>query len=138
MPTDWNKIREVVNTVIDSCERVEHLNQEEKRSQVLNPDNNITVSDLLASFRTYPENLNHSIIRSRHELGQSKAYTSDIAHSLINTANLCAELLEFEDFDSSIVLDGKETSVAKQLNKFVTWHKEFVPSVIDKLIDKQN
>ncbi len=133
MPTNWNKIREIVNTVIDTCEQVEHLSEDEnKRSKILNTDKKITVSDLLTSLHTYPENLSYSIIRSRHDLQQSKAYTSDTAHALINTAKLCSELLEFDNYDSPVSLDNRDTSVNNQIDAFLAWHKEHVPALLAK------
>jgi len=66
MPTDWNKIRELLNTVIDTCEQVESLSSDEsKRSQILNTEKNVTVSDLLSSLRTYPENLSYAVIHQQ-------------------------------------------------------------------------
>jgi len=133
MPTDWNKIRELLNTVIDTCEQVESLSSDEsKRSQILNSEKNVTVSDLLSSLRTYPENLSYAVIQSRHELGQSKTYTSDIAHALINTTKLCSELLEFDNYDTSVQLNNSDTSVEQQLEEFRLWHKDYVPLLLAK------
>lgn len=133
MPTHWNKIRELLNTVIDTCEHVENLSSDEsKRSQILNSEKNVTVSDLLSSLRTYPENLSYAVIQSRHELGQSKAYTSDIAHALINTVKLCSELLEFDSYNTPVNLNNKDTSIDQQLDEFRLWHKNYVPSLLAK------
>ena len=133
MPTDWNKIRELLNTVIDTCEQVECLSSDEsKRSQILNTEKNVTVSDLLSSLRTYPENLSYAVIQSRYELEQSKAYTSDIAHALINTAKLCSELLEFDNYSTPVNLNNKDTSIDQQLDEFRLWHKNYVPALLAK------
>ena len=132
MQTDWDKIREILNTVVDTCEQIEYLSADKaKGSQVLlDTTNGITVGDLLISLRMYPENLSHSVISARHELKQSKSYTSDIAHTLINTAKLCTELLEVDDLDTSISLENKETSITKLLDTFTTWHKDYIPTLL--------
>jgi len=119
--------------VIDTCEHVESLsNDESKRSQILNTEKNVTVSDLLSSLRTYPENLSYAVIQSRHELGQSKTYTSDIAHALINTTKLCSELLEFDNYDTTVQLNNRETSIDQLLEEFRLWHKDYVPLLLAK------
>jgi hypothetical protein len=93
MKTDWQLIRELMNSVIDACEAIEnlHLTESDRNTPLLTGP--ATVWDALQSSWTYPENVQYDVVRIRHELGNDKHYTPESARALINAAKVGAELI---------------------------------------------
>jgi hypothetical protein len=120
MKTDWQIIRELMNSVIDSCEAIENL-------ELTNDDKDLplqsapaNVWDALQSTWTYPENVQCEVIRARHELDIDKHYTPEAARALVNAAKACAELIEAGDAES----------VADPVRKLTQWYSgHLVPQV---------
>ena len=93
MSTDWNLVRELMNSVIDACEAVENLDITENERDTSLAGTPGNVWDALQSSWTYPENIQYAVILARHQLGNDKSYTPEAARALINGARVCAELV---------------------------------------------
>jgi hypothetical protein len=100
MKTDWNLIRELMNSVIDSCEAIENLELTKEDKNVPLQSAPANVWDALQSSWTYPENVQGEIIRARHELHIDKHHTPEAARALVNAAKACAELIEVGQVES--------------------------------------
>jgi len=94
MKTDWQQIREMMNTVIDSCEQIETagFNEEHRSATVEIKGVNYSVQEFLISAWTLPENIRYQIIRERHEAGNNLPYVPEAARILVSMAQACAEL----------------------------------------------
>jgi hypothetical protein len=93
MKTDWNLIRELMNSVIDACEAVENLGPTDDEVNLPLAVSPANVRDAIQSSWIYPENVQYDVIRIRHELGNDKHFTPESARALVNAANVCAELI---------------------------------------------
>jgi hypothetical protein len=93
MNTDWELVRELMNSVIDACEAVENLNLTENERDTPLATAPANVWDVLQSSWTYPENVQYAVILARHQLGNDKSYTPEAARALVNAARVCAELV---------------------------------------------
>ncbi|MBC3948765.1 hypothetical protein [Pseudomonas folii] len=95
MKTDWQQIRDMMNTVIDSCEQIEAAGyREEHRSATVEIQNvHYSVQDFLISAWTLPENIRYQIIRERHERGADLPYVPEAARILVAMAQACSELV---------------------------------------------
>lgn len=128
MKTDWQLIRELMNSVIDACEAVENLditNDERDTSLAASPAN---VSDAIQSSWIYPENVHYDVIRMRHELENDKHYTAESARSLVNAAKVCAELIGA----------GQAQPIQDSVRKLAQWYpNHMVPQVTDAIETKR-
>ncbi|MHC8395574.1 hypothetical protein ACYZT8_18270 [Pseudomonas sp. LB3P93] len=99
MKTDWQQIREMMNTVIDSCEQIESagFNEEHRSATVKIKGVDYTVQEFLISAWTLPENIRYQIIRERHEAGNDLPYVPEAARILVSMAQACAELVGAAD-----------------------------------------
>lgn len=99
MNTDWQQIRDMMNTVIDSCEQIEAAGyREEHRSAKVQIDGrDYSVHEFLISAWTLPENLRYRIIQERHTQGTSLPYIPESARALVAMAQACAELIGARD-----------------------------------------
>ncbi|KAF0864930.1 hypothetical protein RZO07_24780 [Pseudomonas protegens] len=99
MNTDWQQIRDMMNTVIDSCEQIEAAGyREEYRSaKVQIEEQDYSVHEFLISAWTLPENLRYRIIQERHDQGASVPYVPESARALVAMAQACAELIGAAD-----------------------------------------
>ncbi|WP_095100744.1 hypothetical protein [Pseudomonas sp. Irchel 3A5] len=95
MKTDWQQIREMMNTVIDSCEQIEAAGYcEEHRSATVEIQGvHYLVQDFLVSAWTLPENIRYQIVRERHERDADLRYVPEAARILVAMAQACAELI---------------------------------------------
>lgn len=95
MKTDWNLIREMMNTAIDSCEQIEAAGFDESHRSATVTINGAecTVMDFLISAWTLPENLRYKIIRDRHDAGSDAPYVPEAARILQAMAQACSELV---------------------------------------------
>jgi hypothetical protein len=122
MRTDWQQIREMMNTVIDSCEQIEtagfHEDHRSATVQIKGIDH--SVQEFLISAWTLPENIRYQIIRERHEAGNNLPYIPEAARILVSMAQACAELVGAAD-----------TAPAKKAIEGMThWYKAYaVPHV---------
>jgi hypothetical protein len=69
MKTDWNLIRELMNSVIDACEKIEKLDLTTLELDTPLSTAPANVFDALQSSWTYPENVRYDVIRARHMAG---------------------------------------------------------------------
>ncbi|BAV74748.1 hypothetical protein PCAU_2539 [Pseudomonas chlororaphis subsp. aurantiaca] len=99
MKTDWQQIREMMNTVIDSCEQIETagFNEEHRSATVKIEGVDYSVQEFLISAWTLPENIRYQIIRERHESGNDLPYVPEAARILVSMAQACAELVGAAD-----------------------------------------
>jgi hypothetical protein len=99
MKTDWQQIREMMNTVIDSCEQIETagFNEEHRSATVEIKGVDYSVQEFLISAWTLPENIRFQIIRERHETGNDLPYVPEAARILVSMAQACAELVGAAD-----------------------------------------
>ncbi|WP_347928990.1 hypothetical protein [Pseudomonas helvetica] len=99
MHTDWKQIREMMNTVIDSCEQIENAGfREEHRTATVEVNGHpYSVHEFLISAWTLPENLRYRIIQERHDKGVSLPYVPESARMLLAMAQACSELIGARD-----------------------------------------
>ena len=99
MKTDWNQIREMMNTVIDSCEQIENAGySEQHRSATVEiKGQEYSVQEFLISAWTLPENIRYKIIQERHDKGVALPYVPEAARILVSMAQACGELIGAHD-----------------------------------------
>ena len=99
MKTDWQQIRDMMNTAIDSCEQIEAAWFSEKhRDATVNIKGvDYSVQEFLISAWTLPENIRYQIIRERHDAGHDLPYVPEAARILVAMAQACAELVGAQD-----------------------------------------
>ncbi len=96
MTTDWKLIREVMNGVIDACEKIDQLapnlyaGEYEARSDY---QGDVRVGDFLERFWQYPEGAARDILIVRSRLGADQKHLTETARALINTATACSEVI---------------------------------------------
>lgn len=128
MKTDWQAVRKLMNSVIDSCEAIENLELTENDRDVPLQSAPASVWDALQSSWIYPENVQYSIIRARHELNNDKNYTPESARALVNAAKVCAELIEA----------GQAEPIRDSVTKLTQWYSaHFVPQVTQAIETKR-
>ena len=95
MKTDWQQIRDMMSTVIDSCEQLEAagLSEEHRAATVHINGVDYSVQEFLISAWTLPENIRYQIIRERHDAGNDLPYVPEAARILVAMAQACAELV---------------------------------------------
>lgn len=118
MATNWNLLREVMNSTIDACEAVEKSNPDlfageyGARSDF---QEDVCVGDFLNRFWEYPEGAARDIVKLRSNLGAHQKHPPEIARAFVNTAVACAEAIdlpeklltkELADFDPHCVSGG--------------------------------
>jgi hypothetical protein len=123
MKTDWQQIREMMNTVIDSCEQIETAGyrEEHRAATVAIKGVDYSVQEFLISAWTLPENIRYQIIRERHETGSDLPYVPEAARILVAMAQACAELVGAHDI----------APAKKAIEGMNHWYKGYaVPHVI--------
>lgn len=123
MKTDWQQIRDMMNTAIDSCEQIEAAGFEEHhRDATVEIDGRqCSVQDFLISAWTLPENIRYQIIRQRHEVGDDLRYVPEAARILLAMAQACAELVGARESES----------VQKAIGGMNRWYRGYaVPNVV--------
>lgn len=95
MKTDWNLIRSMMATAIDTCEKIEALGYTESdRDLVFDTEHGkATVFEFMVSAFTYPENMRYGIIRTRHDMGADLPYVPEFSRILVAMAQAGAELI---------------------------------------------
>ena len=128
MQTDWKQIREMMNTVIDSCEAIENAGYREDHRDAMVEINGhaYSVHEFLISAWTLPENLRYRIIQERHDKGVSLPYVPESARMLVAMAQTCSELI-----------GAKETAPAQQAIKDMNhWFNSYAVPAIKKAIEQ--
>ena len=96
MATDWQLLRNVLNSTIDACEAIEKLAPNLEAGEYAarsSFQDDVSVGDFLERFWRYPEGAGRDILRVRSALGADQKYRPEIARALINTAIACAEAI---------------------------------------------
>jgi hypothetical protein len=116
MATDWNLIREMMSTAIDSCERIEQLGYSEydRDTHVDVNGNPVSLHEFMVSAWTYPENLRYQIIRQRHDNDANAPYVQEATRIVTAMAAACGELINAAD-----------TAPAKEeIRQMLRWYRE--------------
>ncbi|PKG36898.1 hypothetical protein, partial [Psychromonas sp. Urea-02u-13] len=121
--TDWASIRKLMNTAIDTCEKIESLGVDERHRGVVVNDP-VTIHEFLISSWVAPENLTRKVICKSHELGRSKPYTDDLARTMTSIGNLCSELVKLENIDQKIG-SLQEPSIKNEVDALCKWYEDF-------------
>ncbi|GAB2586727.1 hypothetical protein ISP15_11565 [Dyella jejuensis] len=81
MATDWKLIREVLDTVIDSCERLERngYTGQHRDISIDVGESSVSVCDFMVSAWTLPENVLYQIIRQRTKAQNARLFAMDTA-----------------------------------------------------------
>lgn len=97
MPTDWNLIRELVNSALDACEALDRLEiTDDERSATIRTEHGQfsgSVWDALQSAHTFPENVRYMVIRGRGQLDDSAPFVQPVSRMLQQVGSLAAELV---------------------------------------------
>ncbi len=141
MTTDWKLIRDVMNSAIDACERLEATGVTEldrgKSTRVGDVD--VTIWEFFQSGWIMPENYSYMAVRARHDLKEDKPYTPELARVLQGTAKFCSELIGAQRLDDladpvNPFEPNKRRSIRELASHLVTWYKdEFVQGVMKAL-----
>jgi hypothetical protein len=128
MSTDWDLIRKMMSSAIDSCERFEGLGITENDREKTGVNNGATVSifDVLTSAWTYPETLRYQIIRQRNQTGNDQPYVPETARVLTNVAQACAELIGA----------GKTPLSERACHGLVQWYGESAVPLVEDIMKK--
>ena len=120
MKTDWQLVRELMNSVIDACEAVENLDLTPNDHDTPLATSPANVWDALQSSHIYPENVRYEIIRVRHDMENDKDFTPESARALVNAAKVCAEL----------VGAGEAQPIQEPVRKLAHWYSaHMVPQI---------
>ena len=116
MRTDWNLVRKMMATAIDSCERMEELGYSElqRDKRVKTNDAEVSVNDIVVSAYTYPELIRYRIIRERHTADADLPYVPETARILAGMAAACAELINAADVQPA----------QKDIEQMINWYRE--------------
>jgi hypothetical protein len=126
MKTDWKLIREAMNTVIDSCERLER-NGFAERHRDLTIDvrgRPISVYEFMVSAWTMPENARYEIVRKRHDDHIDLPYVPETARIMTAMAAACAEL----------VGAGEAASVGDPVRGMIRWYRNHFDPHVERAI----
>lgn len=116
MATDWNLIREMMSTAIDSCERIEQLGYSEydRDAHVDVNGNPVSLHEFMVSAWTYPENLRYQIIRQRHDNDANAPYVREATHIVTAMAAACGELINAAD----------NAPATEEIRQMLRWYRE--------------
>ena len=126
MKTDWQQIREMMNTAIDSCEQIETagFNEAHRCATVQIKGVDYSVQEFLISAWTLPENIRYQIVRERHAAGNDLPYVPEAARILVSMAQACAELVGAAD----------TAPAQKAISGMNHWYKDYaVPHMTTKI-----
>ena len=129
MKTDWQMIRELMNSVIDACEAVENLDLSADERDTPLATSPANVWDAIQSSWIYPENVRYEVIRARHQLENDKHFTPESARALVNAAHVCAEMIGA----------GEAQPIQNSVKKLAQWYpNHLVPQVTNAIETKRN
>jgi hypothetical protein len=126
MATDWKLIREAMNTVIDSCERLER-NGYAERHRDLTIDvrgQPISVYEFMVSAWTMPESARYEIVRKRHEQANDLPYIPETARVITAMAAACAELIGA----------GETPAVGDPVRAMLRWYRNHFDPHVERAI----
>ncbi|CDY75200.1 hypothetical protein BGLT_04098 [Caballeronia glathei] len=95
MKTDWDLIREMMNTAIDACEQIEAMGYAERHRGIAVEVGGqaVSVQDFIVSAWTFPENIRYRIIRERHDSHADLPYVPEASRIMNAMARACGELI---------------------------------------------
>lgn len=142
MKTNWTQIREVIAIIIDFCEMIElQYGVENFRAKKFKHKDNsiITGYEILQAAISYSDSLSATIIRARHELKDSKRYSSELEKILVNTVSMLNELLLISDTNTKAKgINPYNTESAKRIDEliqdFKSWFTDYIPELLDSKI----
>ncbi|WP_282348417.1 hypothetical protein [Pseudomonas sp. PS01301] len=123
MRTDWQQICEMMNTAIDSCEKIELAGFNESYRSAVVTINGVdnSVAEFLISAWTLPENLRYQIIHGRHAAGVDSPYVPEAARILTAMVQACSELIGAAD----------QAPAAKAIAGMNHWYSSYaVPNIV--------
>ena len=125
MATDWALVRTVMAAAIDACEAAERLGIGE-RDRALPTGTGASVSDVLTSAWTYPENVKYEVVRARHRLGDDAPYRPELARAIRGAAAACAELVGATRLDDEVPDDGESGGrpIRAKMERLAAWYRE--------------
>lgn len=144
MKTNWDLVRELMNTAIDACEAIDKLGVTENNRQDTFTENgqcSATMWEFLQSSWIAPENITYSVIQARHELGKSKPYTDELGRTLLTVGKLCSELVGLEDTEAKVANANNQQpqSVETMIKGLCAWYKShFIPSAAKIMNEVRN
>ena len=126
LKTNWDLIRDVINTVIDSCEALEDAGyRETDRGKAIEiGGQSVSVQDLLASGWTIAEHVRYQVIRERHEKGEDLRYIPETSRILVAIMAACAEL----------VAGGQDPAGGEAARRMAGWFRDHFDPGIRKAI----
>ncbi|WP_199541135.1 hypothetical protein [Paraburkholderia kururiensis] len=126
METNWNLIREVINTAIDSCEKLEQVGYAEQHRGITIDvgGQRASVQDFLVSAWTLAENARYEVIRERHDHGLDLPYVPETSRILVAVAAACAEL----------VGAGKSPPAETFMRGMIDWYRNHFDAHVGKAI----
>ena len=141
MKTDWQLIRQLINTAIDACEQVEAAGytESDREATVMVGNVDVKVCEFLQSAWIMPENYTYMAIRARHELKENKPYTPEFARVLRAIAYFCSELIGTNKLDEQIGninphMPGQFKSLRELAIDLESWYgKEFAQGITKAL-----
>lgn len=139
MATDWKLVRRLVNSALDACEALDHLEiTDDERSTAVRAANGQTagtVWDALQSAHIFPENVRYMVIRGRGQLGDSAPFVQPVSRVLQQTGLLAAELVGSQQLQVPIkgidpYSPEREQSLESVIENLATWYEShLVPNV---------
>lgn len=144
--TNWDLIRDLMNTAIDTCEAIEQLQiSEQDRSKGFEKEEieSAKLWDFLQSSWIAPENLSYSVIRARHQLGQDAPYINELSRILIQVGRLSSELVGVEDSQKPVEMSTpfrqtNEQSIETMVQDLCSWYRDFLVPSANKIMDRDN
>jgi hypothetical protein len=119
--TDWELVRDLMNATIDACEAVEALRLSEQ-DRARSTGDAVTVSDVMISAWTYPENLRYAVIRARHDLQDDARYFPELARVLVSSAALCGELVGATRLDARTPTVMTRDGIRPAVRGMIDWY----------------
>lgn len=138
--TNWNLIRDLMNTAIDACEAVEKLEITLDEWDILTELSPATVWEVLQSAWTSPEAVQYSIIRARHQLGDDLPYRPAAARTLAAVAQVCSELIDAKDITTGLTGINphhlnEEQSITDTVSQLALWYRKHMIPQLTKAIN---
>lgn len=144
MKTDWDQIRQLLNTAVDVCETIDALDiTESDRPRTLTVNGHpVSIYDYLTSAWTYPENLRTNIIRARHAQDGDQSYQPETARILQNVAAVCAEFIGAADTHTRVVGSNpfspqEAKSLTEMLDSLNQWYQDNMVRDLTNLMQQQ-
>ena len=136
--TDWELIRKLVNSAIDTCEGIEKTGvNETHRSVIVNGP--VSINDFLISSWVAPENLTRKVICKSAALGQPKPYTDELARTMLSIGALCSELVKQTNVDHKpLTSELGNKSIKEDVEDLCDWYTNICLPSIKRGMDTKN